>query len=104
MLPNNKLSFINNNVKGIQSLKKRFKQTQYLKSKVGSCGLLFLQETHSDSKVEQKWKEEFNGKVFFSDGKAISCGFLTAFFRTKKFTVKKQQTVSFSPSVFEHIF
>ena len=53
-MPNNKLSFINNNVKGIQSLKKRLKQTQYLKSKVGSCGLLFLQETHSNSKVEQK--------------------------------------------------
>ena len=53
---NNKLSFITNNVKGIQSLKKRLKLIQYFKSKIGSCGLLFLQETHSNSKVEQKWK------------------------------------------------
>ena len=52
MLSNNKLSFITNNVKGIQSLKKRLKLIQYFKSKIGSCGLLFLQETHSNSKVE----------------------------------------------------
>ena len=43
MLSNNKLSFITNNVKGIQSLKKRLKLIQYFKSKIGSCGLLFKQ-------------------------------------------------------------
>ena len=68
-LPNNKLSFITNNVKGMQSLKKRLKLIQYFKSRVGPCGLLFLQETHSNSKVEQKWEEDFHGKVFFSLGK-----------------------------------
>ena len=34
-LSNNKLSFITNNVKGIQSLKKRLKLIQYFKSKIG---------------------------------------------------------------------
>ena len=38
---------------------------QYFKEKIGSTGVLFLQETHSDSKVEQKWKEDFKGPVFF---------------------------------------
>ena len=46
---------------------------QYFKDKIGSTGLLFLQETHSDSKVEQTWKEDF--KDF-----------------TGTFIVKKQQT------------
>ena len=31
--------------KGVQLLKKRLKLIQYFKSKIGSCGLLFLQET-----------------------------------------------------------
>ena len=54
MLPNNSLSFIINNVKGIQSSKKRLKLMQYFKDKIELTGVLFLQETHSDSKVEQK--------------------------------------------------
>ena len=80
------------NVKGIQSLKKRLKLIQYSKSKIGPCGFLFLQETYSNSKVEQKWKEDFHGKVFFSHGKINSCGVLIAYIGTEKFTVKKQQT------------
>ena len=71
MLSNNKLSFITNNVKGIQSLKKRLKLIQYFRSKIVPCGLWLLQETHPNSKVEQKWKEDFRGKVFFSHGKKI---------------------------------
>ena len=71
MLSKNKLSFITNNIKGTQSLKKRLKLIQYFKSKIEPCGLFFLQETHSNSKTEQKWKEDFRGKVFFSHGKKI---------------------------------
>ena len=92
MLLNNELSFITNHVKAIQSFKKRLKLIQCFKSKIGPYGLLFLQETHSNSKVEQKWKEDFHGKVSFSHGKTNSCGVLIAYFRTEKFTVKKQQT------------
>ena len=92
MLSNNKLSFITSNVKGIQSLKRRLKLIQYFKSKIESCGLLFLQETHSNSKVEQKWKKDFHGKVFFSHGKTNSCGVVIAYWELKNLQLKKQQT------------
>ena len=75
----------------MQSLKKRLKLIQQLKSKIGPCGFS-LQKTHSNSKVKQKWKEDFHGKVFFYHGKTNSCGVLIAYFGTEKFTVKKQQT------------
>ena len=65
MLPNNSLSFVTNNVKGIQSFKKRMKLMQYLKDKIEINGELFPQETHSDNKVEQKWKKDFKGPVCF---------------------------------------
>ena len=87
------LSFITNNVKGIQSYKKRLKLIQYFKEKIGSTGVLFLQETHSSSKVEQKWKEDFKGHVFFSHGKTNSCGVLTAYFRKETFNVKKKELI-----------
>ena len=61
MLPSKSLSFITNNVKGIQSSKKRLKLIQYFKDKIGSTGVLFLQETHFNSKIEQKWIEDFKG-------------------------------------------
>ena len=54
--------------------------------------VLFLQETHSTSKVEQKWKEDFKGHVFFSHGKTNSCGVVTAYFGKETFNVKKQET------------
>ena len=59
------LSFITNNVKGIQSSKKKLKLIKYFKEKVVPTRVLFLQETHSSSKAEQKWKEDFKGHVFF---------------------------------------
>ena len=59
MLPNNSLSFITNNVKGMQSSKKRLKLMQYFKDRIGSTSVLCLQETHSDGKVKQKWIVEF---------------------------------------------
>ena len=76
----------------MQSYKRRFKLIQYFKEKRGSTGVLFLQETHSNSKVEQKWKEDFRGHIFYSHGKTNSCGVLTAYFGKETFTVKKQET------------
>ena len=77
MFSNISLSFITNNVKRIQSYKKRL--IQYFKKKkkkrkIGSTGVLFLQETHASSKVERKWKEDFEGHVFFPrENKFLSC-------------------------------
>ena len=65
MLSNNSLSFITNNVEGMQSSKKRLKLIQHFKDKIVSTGILFLQETHSDSKVEQKRNKDFKRPVFF---------------------------------------
>ena len=58
-----------NNVKEIQSSKKRLKLIQYFKNKIGYTWVLFLQETNSNSKTEQNWKEDFIGQVFISHGK-----------------------------------
>ena len=55
--------------------------------------VLFIKETHSSSKVEQKWKEDFKGHVFFSQGKTNSCGVLTVYFRKETFAVKKREIV-----------
>ena len=89
MFPNISLSFITNNVNGTQSYKKRLKLIQYFKEKIGSTGALFLQETRTSSKVEQKWKEDFKHHVFFSHGKTNSCVVLTAYFRKETFHDKK---------------
>ena len=86
------LTFITYNVKVIHSYKKTLKLIQYSKEKIGSTGVLFLQETHSSSKLEQKWKEDFKGHVFFSHGKTNSCGVLTAYFGKETFNGKKQET------------
>ena len=59
------LSFITNNVKGIQSMKKRLKLIEYFKSKITTNGILFLQENHSSSDEEQKWRDNFGGNTFF---------------------------------------
>ena len=71
---NNKITFISNNVKGIQNSGKRIKLFEYLKSCVTVNGFIFLQETHSCINDEIKWRDEFNGELFFSHGKANSYG------------------------------
>ena len=40
-------NFLTNNVRGMLCTKKRVKMLEYLKSKIGPKGILFLQETHS---------------------------------------------------------
>ena len=65
---------------------------QYFKEKIGSTGVSFRREIQSSSKVEQKWKEDFKGRVFFSHGKTNSCGVLTTYLGKKTFNVKKQET------------
>ena len=66
------LSFITNNVKRIKSIKKRLKLIEYFKSIITTNGILFLQETHSSSDDEQKWRDNFGGNTFFSHRKRNS--------------------------------
>ena len=65
----NNLSFISNNVKGLQAISKRIKIFEYLKNYVTSNGFIFLQETHSSVKDEKIWNDEFEWQLFFSHGK-----------------------------------
>ena len=51
MTGSNNLTFLTNNVKGLQSSKKRIKLIEYFKSKLNHNGFLFLQETHSTMKI-----------------------------------------------------
>ena len=91
MFPNISLSFITKNFKGIQSYKNRLKLIQYFRGKLRSTGILFLQETHSSSKVEQKWNEDSKDHVFLSHGKTNSCDALTPYFEKDTFNVKKNK-------------
>ena len=56
---NNYTQFISNNVKGLQSLKKRIKVFEYLKNYISIMGL-FLQETHSTVYDEKRWQDDLN--------------------------------------------
>ena len=47
-------NFLTNNVKGLQSTKKRSKLFNFLKNKIGPKGILFLQETRSFLETEKK--------------------------------------------------
>ena len=71
---NREITFISNNVKEIQNSVKRIKLFEYLKSYVTGNGFIFLQETHSCINDEIKWRDKFNGELFFSHGKTNSCG------------------------------
>ena len=85
-------NFLSNNVKGLQSSKKRLKLFQYFKNKISPKGILFLQETHSAKVTEKIWSDEFNGNLFFSHGKTNSCGVLVGFYGNINYFVKKKLT------------
>ena len=62
-------SFLSNNVKGLQSTKKRLKLFNFLKNNIGPKDILFLQETHSSVETEKKWIDDFKDKIYYSHGK-----------------------------------
>ena len=49
----NNLSFISDNVKGIQTISKWIKKFENLKNYVTSNGFIFIQETHFSAKDEK---------------------------------------------------
>ena len=81
-------NFLSNNVKGLQSSKKRLKLFQYFKNKISPKGILFLQETHSSKVMEKIWSDEFNGDLFFPQ--TNSCGVLVGFYGNINYSVKKK--------------
>ena len=60
----NKINFISNNVKGLQSTNKKLELIKYFKYKIVTNGFLFPQETHSTANDKLKWKDNFKGKSF----------------------------------------
>ena len=65
-MANSKVCFATNNVKGLQSSnKKPWKLIEYLKNKLESNEILFLQETYSISNDKNGWADDFKSQVFF---------------------------------------
>ena len=58
--------FFSNNVKEIKVSEKRLKLFEYLNNNINGNSFIFLQETHSLSNDELKWKDEFGGPLFFT--------------------------------------
>ena len=83
----NNLSFISNNVKGLQAISKRIKIFEYLKNYVTSNGFIFFLETHSSVKDEKLWIDEFEEELFFSHGKTNSCGVAVGFVDKKALNI-----------------
>ena len=96
MLSNNNLSFTTNNGKVTQSSKKRLKLIQCFKYKTKPTRLLFLQETHSDRKFEQKWIKAIK-VLFFSH--TNFCGFLTSYFEQKQLQIKTSKQIIIDVSI-----
>ena len=69
----------------------RLKLIEYFKDELGSPGVSFLQETCSNNKFEQKWKEELKSQAFFCHGKTNYFGVLTAYFGKETFTKKTKK-------------
>ena len=86
-MDNGNISLISYNVKGIQNYHKRNKIFDYLRKNVNPNGLIFLQETHSSSKEEKKWENDFKGQLFLSQGKTNYYGVALGYYGTKKFSV-----------------
>ena len=63
---------------------------EYFKSKLAPSGVLFAQETHSLKEIEEKWKDELNGQIFFSHVKSNLCGVFIAFFGSKSVRITKE--------------
>ena len=80
---NGNYNFISNNVKGIKASEKRLKLFEYLKNNINDNGFIFLQETHSLSNDELKWKDEFGGPLFLHTEKAMLMGWQSAFVEQK---------------------
>ena len=78
------INFISNNVKGIRNSLKRLKIFYYLKENMSYNSVLFLQETHSSSKDEIQWKDEFKGS-------SNSCGAAIDYTGKRSFQLLKKK-------------
>ena len=73
----------------MQTKGKRLKLFTFLKDKLFNNGIFFLQETHSTQSDEEKWQNEWGGKLVFSHGSSDSKGVCIGF--TKNFDAKLEK-------------
>ena len=58
------INFLCNNVKGLQTSKKRLKVFHYFNNKIFPNGIIFSLETHSTKENEIKWKDKYEGDLY----------------------------------------
>lgn len=66
MVLNINFKMLSLNVRGIRSFEKRKALFQWLKKE--NADIIFLQETYSTPEVEQIWKSQWRGEMFFGHG------------------------------------
>lgn len=81
----NKVKIYCQNVWGIRSYEKRCKI--FRKCQKSSSSVFLLQETHSTSEVEDIWKTQWGGEIFFSHGKNDARGVCILFKNNINFKV-----------------
>ena len=75
---NGSYNSISNNVKGINASEKRLRLFEYIKNNINDNGFICLEETHSLSNDELKWKDNFGRPLFFHTEKVILVGWQSA--------------------------
>ena len=65
-------NFVSLNVKGIREKSKRQKIFEWCRDK--RTDIIFLQETYSTRDIEDNWKQQWSGSVYFSHGTCHSKG------------------------------
>ena len=77
---------------------------QFFKDKIGSTGVSFLQETHSDRKTVQKWKEDLKDQVFFLMESQSLVPFQLLTLEQKRLPLKNANTEKKQIGVFSILF
>ena len=58
------------NVRGLRNFEKQKAVFKWLKKR--DFDIILLQETHTSSDLEEKWKREWDGQIYFSRGTSNS--------------------------------
>ena len=67
-----KFKLLSLNVRGIRSPEKRKGLFIWLNKQ--KADIIYLQETYSSEEIENTWRTQWNGKMFFAHGTNHSCG------------------------------
>ncbi len=88
---NNNVNLVSFNCNGLGFVKKRQIVFQNLKK---LNAIIFIQETHCTKEEERKWKKEWEGDIFFSNGTSKSSGVAILFPKKNYFEICDQKSDS----------